>query len=169
MAVSMEMGHLINQVSFHFKRPREIPPEIMEQIHQLVAEAGEVGLSWVRENLKNACLIGYATDGKRVIGTMTLKRPLEKYVRRIGEKAGIDLQGYLERGYSAVVPEYQGMGIGDRLLKGLVERAPGAKIYVTIRMDNLPAIRLTKRNGMKLAGKFVNERTGHEIGVFVNT
>ena len=160
---------LSKEFLFHFKRPEEMAPEIMDQIHKLVAEGGEVGLSWVRENLKSAYLIGYVTKGGEVIGTMTLKRPLEKYVQKIGKKAGIDLTGYLERGYSVVRPGYKGMGIGDRLLKGLVERAPGAKIYVTIRLDNRAAIRLTRRNGMRLAGRFTNERTGHKIGVFVNT
>lgn len=156
-------------LTFHFKKPNEISPEVLEEIYGLVSQSGEVGLSWVKDNLKRAFLISYAKDGDRVIGTMTLKRPLPEYARKIGRLAGVDLDGYLERGYSAVLPEYQGIGIGDKLLKGLVKRAPGAKIYVTIRMDNEQAIRLTRRNGMRLAGEFINQRTGHEIGVFVNT
>ena len=97
---------------------------------------------------------------------MTHKRPLEAYRRRLESKTGLDLDHYLERGYTAVHPEYRGLGIGDRLLRGLVARSPGLKIYVTIRMDNEPALRLTARNGMRLAATYINERTGNEIGVF---
>jgi hypothetical protein len=35
-------------------------------------------------------------------------------------------------------------------------------------MDNAPPINLTLKNGMSLAATFINRRTGHEIGVFVN-
>jgi len=99
---------------------------------------------------------------------MTHKRPLEKYVKQIEEKTGLDLSGYLERGYTYVRPEYRKLGIGDSLLKGLVKKSQGKKIYVTIRMDNVAAIKLTLKNQMSLAATYCNEKTGHEIGVFVN-
>lgn len=155
-----------SRIQTFFERPADVPEEVLEGICRLVEEGGEVGLSWIRENLREAWLIGYAVEGERVVATMTHKRPLETYRRRIEEKTGLNLDGYLERGYTAVRPEYRGMGLGDRLLKGLVARSPGWKIYVTIRMDNEPALRLTARNGMRLAATYMNERTGHEIGVF---
>ncbi len=155
-------------MEFYFKKPDEIPPEIMEQIYELIRASGEVGLSWVRDNLRSAFLIGYVMEEGNVIGTMTLKRPLEKYVRKLKEKAGVNLEGYLERGYLAVKPEFQGRKIAGRLVKGLIDRAEGKKMFVTINMDNKVVIHLTEKNGMKLAGKYTNERTGHEIGVFIN-
>jgi len=113
-------------------------------------------------------LIGYAVLQDRIVGAMVHKKPLEKYVKKIEEKTHLDLKGYLERGYTYVRPEFRGLGVGDRLLKGLVSGSPGKKIYVTIRMDNFPPIQLTLRNNMNLAATYVNERTGHEIGVFTN-
>jgi len=155
-----------SRIQLFFECPADVPENILDGICRLVELGGEVGLSWIRENLEKAWLIGYAVEGDRVVATMTHKRPLERYRRRIEEKTGLNLDGYLERGYTAVRPEYRGMGLGDRLLKGLVARSPGWKIYVTIRMDNEPALRLTARNDMRLAATYINERTGHEIGVF---
>ena len=54
------------------------------------------------------------------------------------------------------------------MIRGLIERSEGHRIYVTIRLDNIPPLRMTNREGMILVGRFINPRTGHEIGVFVN-
>jgi len=89
-----------------------------------------------------------------------------KYLRK---KTDLDLTGYLERGYTYLRPEYRGRGIADRILKALMQGSPGRSIYITIRMDNKDAIALGLRNGMKLAARFINERTGHEIGLFTST
>ncbi len=157
-----------SRIQYFFQKPDEIPSEVLGKIYDLVESGGEVGVSWVKENLKHAFLIGYAVQKDRVVGVMVHKKPLEKYVRLIEKKTHLDLKGYLERGYTYVRPENRGSGVGDRLLKGLVEGSPGRKIYVTIRMDNLPPIQLTLRNNMNLAATYINEKTGHEIGVFTN-
>jgi anaerobic magnesium-protoporphyrin IX monomethyl ester cyclase len=157
-----------SHMSYFFRRAGEIPQEILAEIQGLIALGEGVGTSWVDANLKRAFLIGYAMEEGRVVGTMTLKRPPERYRKAIEQKTHVDLGGYLERGYSSVRPEYRGLGLGDGLLKGLVSGAPAQKIYVTIRMDNLPAVKLTRKNDMRLAATFKNERTGHEIGLFIN-
>jgi hypothetical protein len=156
-------------ITFHFKKPEEIGPHHLNQIHQLVLKGGEVGASFVRENLENAFLIGYAVDQKdRVVGTVTHKRPKEVYRRKIERATGLDLSGYLERGYTSVEPEFKDQEIADTLIKGLIERSRGERIYVTIRMDNRFALSLTYKNGMSLAAQYTNWRTGHKIGLFTN-
>ncbi len=156
------------EIGYFFLKPEELSPQVFEDICGLVGSGGEVGLSWIRRNLRNAFVVGYAVEQDRMIGAMTHKRPLEKYVKRIEAKTGLDLSGYLERGYTIVRPEYRKLGIGDRLLKGLVRKSRGKKIYVTIRMDNAAAVKLTLKNHMTLAATYYNEKTGHEIGVFVS-
>ncbi|MFC1821186.1 GNAT family N-acetyltransferase [Thermodesulfobacteriota bacterium] len=157
-----------HQINYFFQKPGKIPPETLQEIYGLIAAGGKVGLSWVESNLKHAFLIGYAEDEGRVIGTMSLKVPLEKYVKEIEEKTHLNLHGFLERGYTSVKPEYRRWRVADQLDKGLVERAPGEKIYLTIHMENLAAIGLARGNKMKLAATFYNELTGHEVGLFTN-
>jgi len=156
------------QVQYDFKKPEEIPPETLCEIEGLIKSGGGVLTSLVSSTLRRAFLIGYATHRGRVIGTSTHKQPQEAYRKKIEAATGLDLSGYLERGYTVVAPGYRHRGIGTRLIQGLVERSSGRKIYVTIRLDNEPPLRMTRKARMILAGRFVHEMTGHEIGLFVN-
>jgi GNAT superfamily N-acetyltransferase len=155
-------------IRYFFSRPDETPPDVLDQICDLVAKSGGVGTSWMRENLKKAFLIGYAIHEDRVIGTSTHKFPKEKYLKKIETETGLNLSGFLERGYTAVDPEFRDMGIGGRVIQGLIERSKGQKIYVTIDMNNPWPLRMTYQVGMVLAARFINERTGHALGVFTN-
>jgi GNAT superfamily N-acetyltransferase len=156
------------KLKFFFKKPSLISSVILDQIHNLIIKGGAVGTAYITENLQNAYLIAYATDQGRVIGTVTLKRPKIQYRERIESATGLDLAGYLERGYHSVEPDYRGHNVADLLIKGLIKRSKGKKIYVTISMDNLPALKLAHKNRTLFAAKFINERTGREIGVFAN-
>ena len=156
-------------VALYFRKPDDISPNILEEIEDLIKEGGGVGSSLIKENLQNAFLVSYALDQKgAVAGTVVLKHPQEKYRRKIEKATGLNLSRYLERGYTTVKPEFREQDIPDALIKGLIERSEGKKIYVTIRMDNVAALKLTYKNNMVLAAKFIYDRTGHEIGVFVN-
>ena len=89
-------------VSYHFKTPEEMDSATLDAVYQLIKEAGGVGTSWTREMLRNAFLVGYATCGADIIGTSTHKFPKEAYRKKIENATGLDLSGYLERGYTAV-------------------------------------------------------------------
>ena len=156
-------------IKYYFRKPVEISSQILDQIQLLIKKGGEVGSAHIKENLKNAFLISYALDQEGlVIGTVTLKHPKEAYRRKIETATELDLSGYLERGYTSVEPVFRNTDVADRLIKGLIERSKGQKIYVTIRMDNTFALELTYKNNMVLAAQFINERKGHKIGVFTN-
>lgn len=155
-------------VRFFYKKAQQVPSRILDQIQHLVTKGGGVGTAYVQENLHNAFLIGYATDHGRVIGTVTHKHPKTAYREKIEAATGLDLSGYIERGYTSIAPEYRELSIADILIKGLIERSRGLRIYVTIRMDNVPALKLTYKNGMTLAATFIDQKTGREIGVFTN-
>ena len=155
-------------IIYYFEKPEDIRLKTLNQIRNLISTGGGVGTSWVRENLQNAFLIGYAVHRERVIGTSTHKYPKEKYRKRIETATGLDLTGYVERGYTAVRPEYRDLGIGGSLIRGLIKKSGSKKVYVTIRMDNLPPLKMTYKEGMVLSARFINEKTGHELGVFAN-
>lgn len=156
------------EIRYCFTPPDGTPEAVLDQISDLVAYGGSVGTSWIKENLQKACLIGYALCDDRVVGTSTHKYPKERYLKKIEAETGLDLSNYLERGYTAVDPKFRGMGIGGKVIQGLIERSEGQKIYVTIDMDNPWPLRMTHRVGMILAARFINDRTGHELGVFTN-
>ena len=146
-----------------------ISPSVLEQIQNLIIRCGGVGPAYVMENLQHAFLISYAMDETgRVVGSVTLKNQKEAYRRKIEAATGLDLSGYLERGYTSVEPQFRESDIADRLIKGLIERSRNKKIYVTIRTDNTPALKLAYKNSMTLAATFIYEKTGNEVGVFVN-
>lgn len=155
-------------LKFNFLKGEELDEQLLERLRAFISGSEEVGRSWIGDNLRNALWIAYVEEGEKIVATMVHKRPKEKYLNYLREKTGLDLRGYVERGYSFVRPEYRGLGIGDRMLKGLVKRTPDTPVYVTIRLDNLPAIRLTEKNQMKLVASYLNERTGHEVGIFIN-
>jgi hypothetical protein len=159
-----------DEITFHYRTPDMISPDILNQVRELVDRGAAVGTSHVRDNLKDAFLVAYALDGEMcVIGTVTQKIPKEIYRKGIEQATGLSLSGYLERGYTSIEPAYRKRNIADILIRGLIERSKGQRIYTTIRMDNIPALKLTRKNKMILAATFVNQRTGNEIGVFVNT
>ena len=156
------------EIRYCFTPPDETSEAVLDQISDLVASSGGVGTSWIKENLQKAFLIGYALCEDRVVDTSTHKYPKEHYRKKIEAETGLDLSNYLERGYTAVDPEFQGMGIGGKVIQGLIERSEGQEIYVTIDMDNPWPLRMTHRVGMGFAARFINDRTGHELGVFTN-
>jgi GNAT superfamily N-acetyltransferase len=167
--MSEKAGDKIHGISFHFEKPEEIPGKRLIRIEHLIAEYGAVGRAFIRENLRNAFLISYAMDPEEnVIGTVVLKRQKDRYRRQIEAAAGIDLSGYLERGYTSVHPAWRGFGVAGKLIQGLIERSGDQRVYVTIDLENAPALVLTRKNKMVLAGTFFNPRTGRKIGVFVN-
>ncbi|MFH1489976.1 MAG: GNAT family N-acetyltransferase [Pseudomonadota bacterium] len=158
-----------DHIRFHYHKPGQIPPETLEQIRRLIIKGGGVGKAYIRENLQKSFIVAYAVDqDENVAGTVTLKHPKTEYRKKIERASGWDLSGYLERGYTAVEPEHRGRGISDTLIKGLNQRSIGQKVYTTIGMDNAAALRLTQKNGMRLAADFINWRTGRKIGLFVN-
>ncbi|MEA2040140.1 MAG: GNAT family N-acetyltransferase [Thermodesulfobacteriota bacterium] len=154
--------------SFFFKKPHQIPLSDLDQIQKLIQEGGAVGTAHIIENLQNAFLIGYAMDQDQVIGTIVLKHPKEHYRKEIEAATGLDLSGFIERGYTSVDPDYRGQNIADMLIKGLTERSKDQKIYTTIRMDNIHALKLTYKNEMVLAATYIYHRTGNKVGVFIN-
>lgn len=158
----------LKEIKYFFRRPDRIPPDILQQIRDLIVRSGGVGTAYIEENLRNAYLIGYAMHRDRVIGSVTHKFPKIEYHKKIEQATGWDLSGYIERGYTSADPEFRDQDIPDVLIKGLIERSKGKKIYVTIRLDNIPPLRLTYKNGMSLVAKFVHPKTGNELGLFIN-
>jgi GNAT superfamily N-acetyltransferase len=159
-----------SDLCFRFEEPEEVPEERLQKIETLIVKHGAVGHAFIHDNLRNAYLIGYAVNaGGEIIGTVVLKRQKEAYRGKLEEATGMDLSGFLERGYTTVDPLWRGCGIAGRLILGLSERAPDQRVYVTIDLTNGPALELTRKSGMSLQARFQNPRTGKELGLFLKS
>jgi GNAT superfamily N-acetyltransferase len=158
---------VLTEIEYHYRRPDEIRPELLGEIHDLIQSLGAMRPERVRENLERAFLIGYAQSGGRVVGTVTLKRPRPEYVRWVESRTGLDLKGYLERGYTSVRPQWRGLEVGATLIQGLTERAGGRPIYVVIAQDNPAAQALARGNDTHLRATYFSPALGREVGVWV--
>ncbi len=159
---------MTKDIAYFFQKSEQIPVHVFDGICNLVASGGGVGVTHMKENLQNAFLIGYALCEDHVVGTSTHKNPKPDYRKKIENATGLDLKGFLERGYTAVRSDFRGRGIGGALIRGLIQNSPGRQVYVTIRMDNTPALKMTYREQMIHSATFINDRTGHKVGVFTN-
>ncbi len=156
-----------SRLRYTFASPEEIPAERFEEICRLVEAGGAVNPRWVRHNLRRAFLIAYAEEEGVVVADSSLKRPRPEYVRRVREKTGIDISGFLERGYTSVRPQYRGLGIGTRLLEGLTSRAGGRPIYSIIREDDAATRTIAVRNRTVRVARFHSEVMGKDVGLWM--
>ncbi|MFO7750719.1 MAG: hypothetical protein R6V54_11575, partial [Desulfobacteraceae bacterium] len=99
------------EFNYYFKRPDEFSPKFFDEIVRLVESGGSVNPRWVRHNIENAFLIGYVLYRKTLAGCSVLKNPRPEYIRAVKEQAGLDLSGFLERGYTSVLQKYRGRGL----------------------------------------------------------
>ncbi|MEE4114403.1 MAG: GNAT family N-acetyltransferase, partial [Desulfobacteraceae bacterium] len=134
---------------YRFIPPDRLPDGYLEEICAMVAAGGTVAPTHVRFNLLRAHLIGYVQENGVIVGNSSLKNPRPEYIDAVQRQTGLDLTGFVERGYTSVRPEYRGLGIGTRLLEGLTQRAGGRKIFSVIGEDNLATQIIARRNRSK--------------------
>jgi GNAT superfamily N-acetyltransferase len=156
-----------SDLTFYFKRPADLSKAQMDRICALVEGGGAVAMDRVRSNLVRAFLIGYVMDGNRIIATSCLKHPRPEFIRRLNRITGLDFTGCLERGYTAVLPAYQGMGLGTRLLAGLTARAGRQKIFSLISEDNKATQAIALKTGTRKLGTYYSENLKKEMGVWM--
>lgn len=160
----------IDGLTYHFSDPADLSAECMESIRKLVEAGGSVDPAKVGRNLEGAYLIGYVTcPEERIIACSVLKHPRRQYTEMVRQQTGLDLTGFLERGYTSVVPEYRGRGIASRLLAGLTQRArdDGKKLYSIIGEDNPGGQKIALNNRTRKAAVYNSPKTGKKMGVWI--
>ncbi len=155
------------RLQYHFCQPRQLAPGVLDEICRMVSAGGTVGMRWVRHNLENAFLVAYVEEDGEIIANSSLKHPRRQYVEAVSRQAGIDLNGFLERGYTSVKPEYRGLGIGARLLEGLTSRASRWRIFSVIAEDNEATKKIALRNKTRKVAVFFSRRAGKQVGVWI--
>ena len=154
-------------ITYSFSPPDQLSADSFEEVCLLVEAGGGVNTKRLRFNLERAFLIACAEKEGILVGTSSLKNPRLEYVQRIRDKLGLDIKGFLERGYTSIKPEYRGLGIGTDLLGGLTSRARGYGIYSLIREDDQETQKIALRNHTVKVITFYSELTGKDLGLWM--
>ena len=154
-------------LSFHYCRPDQLPAGYLDVICDMVAAGGTVAATYVRSNLEKAFLVGYVLENDIIVGNSSLKHPRPVYIDAVRRQSGLDLSGFVERGYTSVRPEYRGLGIGTRLLAGLTERADGRRIFSVIAEDNHATQLIARRNDTRRVATYFSQKAGKPVGIWM--
>jgi len=155
------------ELDYRFLAPSALSAEEMDEICAMVLAGGSVGARWVRHNLERAYLIGVVTERGVIVANSSLKHPRREYIEKVSRAAGIDLSGFLERGYTSVRPEYRNLGIGTRLLEGLTARAQGHRIFSIIGEDNADTQKIALHNRTQKVVTFYSQALGKNVGLWM--
>lgn len=154
-------------LTYRFCPPEQLPDGRLDDICAMVAAGGTVAATHVRSNLEQAYLIGYVQENGIVVANSSLKNPRPQYIDSVRQRAGLDLTGFVERGYTSVRPEYRGLGIGTRLLEGLTARAGDRKIFSVIAEDNEATKIIARRNRTRRVAGYTSEKAGKPVGIWM--
>lgn len=166
----MKDSEIIDGITYFFSSPDELPEGYLEKICRLVEAGGSVDPARVRTNLEGAYLIGYVLDDKGgIVACSSLKYPRREFTEMVKQETGMDLTGYLERGYTSVVSEYRGRGIASSLLAGLTSRAraDGRKLYSVIGEDNIGGQKIALNNNTSKAAVYKSPKSGKKMGIWI--
>jgi GNAT superfamily N-acetyltransferase len=143
------------------RNPNEISSIELAKIGKLIASSGEVYRARLRENLPRVARIVTAYSGNQLVAASAVKLPRPDYVRRIAERAAYPrLAGFTEEfGYSVVLPQFRGKGIGAAMLAELL-RTQTVSTFATVRKANAPMNALLARYGFERVGKQWEGRRG---------
>lgn len=152
---------------YTFQPPGELPPGYFDIICGLVETGGSVEPKWVRYNLERAFLIGYVMDNGQIIACSSLKNPRPDYIEQVKKQSGLDLTGFLERGYTSVLPAYRGRRIASTLLAGLTARIGSKKLYSVVGEDNIAGQKIALNNRTKRVAVYTSKITGKSVGIWI--
>ncbi|MFO7839178.1 MAG: GNAT family N-acetyltransferase [Desulfosalsimonadaceae bacterium] len=166
----MKDSEIIDGITYRFSAPEDLPDGYLDEICSLVEAGGSVDPAKVRANLEGAYLIGYVLDDQgRLIACSGLKYPRRQYTETVRQQTGLDLSGYLERGYTSVLPEYRGRRIASNLLAGLTARAraDGRRLYSVIGEDNVGGQKIALNNNTRKAAVYKSPKSGKQMGIWI--
>jgi GNAT superfamily N-acetyltransferase len=152
---------------YRYVQPAEVSEDTLDRVVEMIAAGGSVDLNYVRYNLKRAFLIALAEEQDVLVGNSCLKHPRSEYTEAVSRQIGLDLTGYLERGYTSVRPEYRGLGVGAKLLEGLTQRSGSYKIFSVIAEGHTATQKMAIRNRTRRVATFFSERTQKQIGIWI--
>ncbi len=120
-------------------KPDKLESFQFEQVIELIKSGGQINVNDLKVRLLNADLIAIKETDGQVIGTATIKNPLNTYVNNVFKSAKVLNDGKFnkELGYIATHPKYEGQGHCKDLLNKFHPYFLGLNVFATTRKDSI--------------------------------
>ena len=151
-------------------QPHRFSDKERSSFRSLVEQGGEVAPNSVSTNINTARALVFGMVAGELVGIAALKRPQERYRKRIGASAGVDLSQTAypyELGYVFLLPQARGQKNSPRLVTAALEHAVSAAVFATVRADNERMLATLARAGFEQAGQDYPGREARLIRLLV--
>jgi GNAT superfamily N-acetyltransferase len=121
--------------------PAACSHERLALFRELVTEGGEVDTHTLPALIERAPVLALMHDGETVVAVGALKQPNAAYRSRVFAEAKSTLAPKdfeFELGWIYVRPAARGKKLTTPMVRKLLERASGHRVYATSRVDNSP-------------------------------
>jgi GNAT superfamily N-acetyltransferase len=155
-------------LSFHCQKPSALSAAKLADLGTFIETHGGVPTKRVRHNLGAAFLIAWAELGEELVGASCLKHPRPEYLKNLCYRMDLNLEGFLERGYTCVHPQQTGQGIASRLVALLTEKAGDHPFYALVHENNVAIQHILGRSGQQKIKSFYSDLAKRELGLWVS-
>jgi len=144
------------------KEPKECTYKEIKKFKELVCSGGEVNSSSLASLVDKAYRLIFIDENDKIIGVAGIKKPNKSYIKKISEKAGIQISDDMkELGWIYILPEYQGKGLGNKLMKYIYKNILNdIECYATTKETNDAMKNLLKKYSFKVSGKKYSSENG---------
>ncbi|MBM4910120.1 N-acetyltransferase [Vibrio parahaemolyticus] len=148
------------------KSPQECSTSEIETFTRLTVEGGQVSPDGLERRIRQAEKLVFVYQDDTCIAIAGLKNPLSQYKSKVFKSAGVEDQvtnykyevGYI---FSKVA------GVGNELMKAVVEAAGDAKVFATTRDSNSVMQHLLPKYGFeRLGDSYWNNSNEYLLGLF---
>lgn len=155
-------------LTFYCQPPSTLSSERLSRLADFIQVHGGVPPGRVRHNLGSSFLVAWADLDGEIVGTSCLKRPRPDYLKNLSKRMDLNLDGFLERGYTCVHPRHKSQGIATRLIDTLTSEAGERPFYALVHEDN-PAIQtILGRSRQVKIKSFYSELAERELGLWIS-
>lgn len=144
------------------KPPSDCTPLELESFASLVIAGGEVQQNGLHQRIKNAFLLGFASDKGQMVSVAAIKYPSRKHAKDVFESSGSVLSpdDYpLEYGWAFTEKSHQNQGLGTAVLEQLLKDSGNRSMWATTRETNQSIHRILERHGFVRNGKPIRGRS----------
>lgn len=155
-------------LTFYCQPPSTLSSERLSRLADFIQVHGGVPPGRVRHNLGSSVLVAWADLDGEIVGTSCLKRPRPDYLKNLSKRMDLNLDGFLERGYTCVHPQQTRQGIASRLVALLTEKAGDHPFYALVHENNVAIQHILGRSGQQKIKSFYSDLAKRELGLWVS-